>query len=108
MLLLGDALTADLLRKIPVAELENSANITRVQQVREEIDRLPPLKRDDMEAEEFSRLVAEHYRTWARVVPHPAAAMAADADVKVPTVHTWIREARLRGFLEAGRRGKRK
>jgi hypothetical protein len=108
LVLLGEALTADMLRKVPVAALENSANIARQQEGRAEVDRLPPLKRDpSLSAEDFSRLVADHYRAWARIVTHPAAAMAADADVKVPTVHSWIREARLRGHLESGRRGKR-
>jgi hypothetical protein len=107
LVVLGGAITADMLRKVPVAALENSENITHQQSVREDVDRLPPLNRAEAtSAEDFSRLVAEHYRSWARVVPHPAAAMAADAGVKLPTVHSWVREARLRGYLPPARRGK--
>lgn len=109
MVLLGDAITADMLRKVPVKEIENSANIGYKTTVREDVDKLPPLQRTpDMAPEDFSRLVAQHYLTWARSVPHPAAAMAADAGAKVPTVHSWIREARLRGFLPPAKRGKAK
>jgi hypothetical protein len=60
-----------------------------------------------MSPEQISELVAQHYKTWARGVPHPAAAMAAEANAKLATVHTWIREARLRGYLPPAQRGKR-
>lgn len=106
LVLLGDALTADTIHKVPVTALENSVNIS-AGDVREEIDKLPPLQRtSDMSPEDFSRLVAQHYLTWAKGVPHPAAAMAADAGAKVATVHTWVREARLRGFLPPAKRRK--
>ena len=108
VLLLGDAITAEDLRKVPVIEIENSANLTRQDVARDKLAQLAPLKRTrDMSPEDFARLVAEHYRLWAEVVPHPAAAMAAEHGVKDPTMHSWIREARLRGFLPAARRGKR-
>ncbi|MQA78099.1 MAG: hypothetical protein GEV10_06415 [Streptosporangiales bacterium] len=108
VLLLGEAVTADRLRKVPVAALENSWNLTvDGGDFRAEVEALPPLKREPgMPPEEFSDLVAQHYTTWARYVAHPADAMAAEHGIKVPTVHTWIREARLRGFLPPARRGK--
>lgn len=107
LLLLGESLTADKLRTVPVTALENSSNLSATQEFRAAVDALPPLKRTaEMSPEDFSRLVAEHYNTWARFVPHPAAAIAAEWDAKVPTVHTWIREARLRGFLPPAQRGK--
>lgn len=106
VMLVGDAIAAEVLRKVPVAELENSINISATQ-VREEVDQLPPLKRESgMSPEEFSRLVATHYRTWNKAIPHPAGAMAADAGVSVGTVHSWLREARIRKFLPPARRGK--
>ncbi|MFI7148411.1 hypothetical protein ACIBO2_26160 [Nonomuraea sp. NPDC050022] len=106
VILVGDAVTTDIVRRVPVVELENSVNIGPTG-VREEVDKLPPLRRSpEMSPEEFSRLVAQHYLTWARGVPHPVAAMAADAGAKLPTVHTWVREARLRGFLPPAKRGK--
>lgn len=110
LLLLGEAITADKLRKVPVAALENSRNLSAgdaFEEMHAELDQLPPLRRtDDMTPEDFSRLVAEHFKVWARYVPHPASAMAAEWKVKAPTVHTWIREARLRGYLPPARRGK--
>jgi hypothetical protein len=106
VILIGDAVTTDIVRRVPVVELENSVNIGPTG-VRDEIDKLPPLQRSpEMSPEDFSRLVARHYTTWARGVPHPVAAMAANAGVKPPTVHTWVREARLRGFLPPAKRGK--
>lgn len=111
VMLLGDAITAEQLRKVPVAALENSRNLSHeglpaYEQMRAELAKLPPLERGDLSGEEFSQLVAEHFKLWARHVPHPAAAMADAWKVKPPTVHTWIREARLRGFLPPARRGK--
>jgi hypothetical protein len=107
LLLTTGALTADQLRKIRVDAIENSANLTHGGDPRAELAKLPPLKRTaGMAPEEFSRLVAEHYRLWARAVPHPVSAMAAEYGVPVPTVHTWIREARLRGLLPPAQRRK--
>jgi hypothetical protein len=110
VMLMGDAITAEMLRKVPVAALENSRNLSQGNAddaVREELAKITPLQdADRSDPEAFSRLVAEHYRAWARVVPHPAAAMARHAGVKSPTVHTWIREARLRGLLPPAKRGK--
>jgi hypothetical protein len=106
VMLVGDAITSELLRKIPVAALENSLNIS-ASDVREEVDKLPPLRRTpEMTSEGFSRLVAKHYTTWNRGVPHPAGAMAADAGVTIGTVHNWLREARIRKFLPPAKRGK--
>lgn len=102
----GGAVTSDTLRRVPVVVLENAMNIGH-DAVRDDVDQLPPLRRTrEMSSEDFSRLVAEHYKVWARGVPHPVAAMAADANAKLPTVHTWVREARLRGLLPAAKRRK--
>lgn len=103
LVLLADRITAEQLRAIPVTQLERNANLAR-RDVHEQLDRLPPLKRTPgMDPEEFSRLVAEHYRVWVRAVPNPVAAMAKRSGVKLATMHTWVREARLRGFLPPGR-----
>ncbi len=103
-----NVITADTLRQVPLTALENSVNLTLGGDVnRAALADLGPLRREPgMSPEDFSRRVAEHYKLWAAVVPHPAAAMAAENAVKVPTMHGWIREARLRGFLPAARRGK--
>jgi hypothetical protein len=110
LLLMGDAVTADVLRKIPVALVENSGNLSHTE-ARKQLTRarrgLQPLKRQPGQTpEEFSRLVAEHYKLWASLVPHPALSIAEEHSVPIPTVHTWIREARLRGFLPPGNRKK--
>lgn len=110
LLLLGDSITGEQLRKVPVSVLENSHNLTAsysAGELKEDLAKLRPLRREvGMSPEDFSRLVAEHYRAWAKAVPSPAAAIAQEWRVKPPTVHTWIREARLRGFLPPARRGK--
>lgn len=110
LLLVGDAITAESLRAVRMVALENSANLSN-RDARDALSDLRargPLKRTgDMSPEQFSELVAEHYRVWSRFVPHPVAAMAKEAGVKAPTVHSWIRDARLRGLLPPGRRGKK-
>ncbi len=104
----GEAITAEMLRKVSVSAMENARNLNDtdalLQAEKAKLPRLEDADRSDPGA--FSRLVAEHYKMWARAVPHPVAAMAAEAKVKAPTVHTWVREARLRGMLPPARRGK--
>jgi hypothetical protein len=96
------AVTAEMLRRIPLGRIEAVANLGNAEKLAEE---LPPLVRQGDPAA-FSALVARHYRAWARLTPHPAARMAAAAGANPRTVHTWIREARLRGLLPSGARGK--
>ena len=50
-------------------------------------------------ADEYTRLVADGDRS-------PAQTIAAANDVPVTTAHRWIKEARRRGFLPAGRPGR--
>lgn len=96
-----DAITSDDLRRIGVSRLEAIANGAAHR------PDLPPLTRSVVpDAEAFSRLVAQHYQHWASTIPRPAAMMASIAGVPSPTMHTWIREARLRGLLPAARRKK--
>lgn len=56
--------------------------------------------------DEFYREVADryHYATWYG--QRPAADIAEVNDVPVKTVHRWIAEARKRGYLPPGQRGK--
>lgn len=111
VLLLGDVLTADHLRRVTVSALEDSYNRTDFGgaedlQLHAELVKLPPLERGELTGEEFSHLVARHYKVWAAYLPHPSAAMAAEWKVKPPTMASWIREARLRGLLPPARRRK--
>ncbi|TDD35265.1 hypothetical protein E1287_14235 [Actinomadura sp. KC06] len=54
----------------------------------------------------FYKQVAAAYADQAAVTRSPAKALAEEAGVPVTTVHRWVREARRRGFLPAGEKGK--
>ncbi len=110
LLIMDEVITADLLRKIPIGAMENRRNLN-TPEARAQLDmalaELPPLVRTaDMDPDDFSRLVAAHYKEWAKVAPNPAAEMASRYGVKTATMHTWIREARLRHFLPPAQRKK--
>lgn len=108
--LVGDGITAESLRRIPVSIIEQeSAKLAAGdrEQMRAELDKLAPLERGALSAGEFSSLLAEHYKVWARYTPKPAAGMSQQWGVKSATMHGWIREARLRGLLPEAERGKR-
>lgn len=98
----ASAITAELLRRIPVGRIEQAANH------RAAVDTdLPPLRREDATSpEDFSKLVAAHFKVWAQTHSNPVSHMARVAGVKPPTVHTWVREARLRGLLPPAKRRK--
>lgn len=98
----GPRITAESLRQVPMAELERAY----LGETGSEKDpaTLPRLERVGRSPEVFSRLVAEHYRAWQQLDPHPAKRMAEEYGLKQTTVHSWIREARLRGVLPAAER----
>lgn len=56
--------------------------------------------------DDFYREVAWLYQLLARAVRAPAKALAEANDVPVTTARRWVKEARARGFLPAGRAGK--
>jgi len=93
---------ADILRALALGRLEAQQNAGR------DIPRpSKPLTRPDgRDPDGFYQTVAEHYRWHAAQSPAPAARMAQEAGVPVTTAHRWIREARLRGALPLGTRGK--
>lgn len=104
VMLCADKVTGEMLRRIPVAMIENARNADGLPPA---LDGLPPLRRQPgMDQQKFSELVAAHHRAWAAITPHPVARMAEAASVKPPTMHTWVREARLRGLLGPARRKK--
>ena len=110
MLLLSGGITCDVLRRVPVGALESAAreaDFGGEQQLETELAKLPALQRGDLPPIEFSRLVAQHYRLWARHTSRPAAAMMRASGRKSGTVHGWIHEARQRGLLPEAERGKR-
>ncbi|MFJ2741878.1 hypothetical protein ACIO3O_19695 [Streptomyces sp. NPDC087440] len=99
----GGRITAELLRAIPVGRLENIPNAVAM----ESIDELAPLTRRQGEPpEQFADRVAWYYRFFSGVSSRPAKEISEHSDVPLPTVHGWIREARLRGKLPPGKRGK--
>lgn len=107
VLLSSDGVRADDLRRIPIAVIENAVNLKADQGEGVDPESLPPLVRSPgMRPEDWSRLVAAHYRAHARRDPNPGAAIAHRWGVNRQTVAAWIREARLRGFLPPARRTK--
>lgn len=56
--------------------------------------------------DDFYRRVAAAYSALARQLSRPAAELAEANDLPVTTVHSWIKQARRRGFLPPGRAGK--
>lgn len=97
----ADAITGEDLRNLSIRELEARAELP---------DSPPPqapLKRAlGMPPEEFSALVAEHYLHHAARSANPVQLMVQSCGVSAPTVHGWVREARLRGLLPPASRGK--
>ncbi len=110
MLLLDDGLTSARLRAIPVGVLEDAMSLPEdggEELLRAELAKLPPLERGELSPDDFYRLVAEHYKVWARFGRQPVAAMVRETGEKSPTVHGWVNRARARGFLPPVERGKR-
>lgn len=70
--------------------------------------RRPRLTRPDRsgDLQQFYASVAEAYRDLATQTRAPAVAMAEEAGVPITTAHRWIREARRRGHLPPGRKGR--
>lgn len=96
----GDAVTAEDLRHLSIRELEAQA-------IPDLEPPSVPLSRPDRTGpDSHYRLVAEHYRYHSARSTKPGELMAQSCGVPTPTVHTWIREARRRGFLPPARRGK--
>lgn len=100
----GATVTADVLRSIPMGRLERLPKY-----IKEEInlDGLAPLARRKSDSpDEFSDRVATYYRMFSRLTTKPAKAISDHSGVPVTTVRGWIREARLRGKLPPGKKGK--
>ncbi|MFA1549767.1 hypothetical protein [Actinomadura chokoriensis] len=107
-LCLTGAVTAEALRSIPMGRLENlPAALQQAKTSDEFFAELVPLRRvKGEEPDEFADRVALYYRMFAATTDKPTKAIAEHADVPLGTVRSWIREARLRGKLPPGTRGK--
>jgi hypothetical protein len=69
--------------------------------------RRPKLTRPDgTDPDAFYSLVADAYREYAPQTSKPGTRIAEEAGVPIGTAHGWIREARRRGHLPPGRKGK--
>ena len=66
-----------------------------------------PLQRPDgTNPEAYYALVAARYRLLVRTTSKPGVVMAQEAGVPVATARRWINEARRRGLLPPGRKGR--
>ncbi|GAA3078263.1 hypothetical protein [Streptosporangium carneum] len=125
----GEAITSDTLRKISLGRLEALANtdlaalaLSLEQQEQPEDDQLTlgelralaaapassartPLGRPDG-SDAFYQEVARAYASAAAESSRPAVVLAQEAGVLVSAVHRWVREARRRGHLPPGKKGK--
>lgn len=104
----GDEITTDVVRSIPVGRLANLPGLIAEGVSREQfLHELTPLaRRKDDDPDEFSNRVAWYYRVFAASSSRPAKDIADHSHVPVATVRGWIREARLRGKLPPGKKGK--
>lgn len=96
----GDAITGEDFRRLRITDME-------AQPVPELPRPIEPLTRPaGGDRDPHRQLTAAWYRYYATFSPNPGKRMADDSGVPLPTVHNWIREARLRGFLPMAQRGK--
>ncbi|HUZ52660.1 MAG TPA: hypothetical protein VMU94_09025 [Streptosporangiaceae bacterium] len=72
----------------------------------ERAGRDPLTRPDGTDPDGFSARVAKAYREYAMHTRAPAVEIAREAAVPVATARSWIREARRRGHLPQGQRGK--
>lgn len=101
-------ISTDVLRAVPVSRLENLRTLLDQAKTKDEfLAELTPLaRRRGEDPEEFSGRVAYYYRIFAASSSSPTKDLAEHAGAPLATVRGWIREARLRGKLPPGTRGK--
>jgi len=108
--LAGGPITTDALRSISVSRLENLPAALRDFRLtapeRFAADMIPLAREPGEDPESFSERVAFYYRVFAATSSKPTKALAEHAGVPMATMRGWIREARLRGKLPPGTRGK--
>jgi hypothetical protein len=94
---------------LEVAEMRRRAHLL-AEKRREEraagVSRGALVRPDRTDPESFYALVASAYGQYAAESKAPAKAIADEAGVPVSTAHRWVREARRRGFLPPGQKGK--
>jgi len=110
-------LSAELLRSIPLGRIEASANALLHgsgagsggrQRPRANARIADSLRANAVQGypDSFYDAVASAYRTLVSTSSRPIAELAAANEVPITTAQRWVREARSRGKLPPGRRGK--
>ena len=105
--------TAALLRRLPVGRIEAAVNALAHAagggpRWRAEA-KVPAHLRDSAVRgypDEFYEVVARAYRSLSALSARPVGELAEANDVPVTTAQRWVKEARARGLLPPGRRGK--
>lgn len=104
----GEEITTEIIRSVPVSRLENLKTLMDEAMPADQFfSELVPLERHKGETpKEFSNRVAWYYKIFAAYSSKPTKDLAEHAGVPLPTMRSWIREARLRGALPQGTPGK--
>jgi hypothetical protein len=103
----------DMLDKVPAGDLHDRAVIPPQftgGSIRRNAARLKVAQLkipDGTKPDSFYEQVAKTYSHLARGSNRPAVELAEANEIPVTTVHRWVKEARRRGFLAAGRKGRR-
>lgn len=112
-LVLEGALSAEVLRAVPVGRVEAAVNAYLHGDTegipRTANPRIPARLRANRATgypHEFYEAVAGAYQALASRSPRPVLELANANDVPVTTAHRWVKEARQRGLLAPGRSGK--
>lgn len=102
------SITTELLRSILITRIAGIPVAAEKAMSEDEfLNALAPLRRSRNEdPDEFADRVAYYYRIFTQMTAKPAKEIADHSGVPVGTVRGWIREARLRGKLPPGTRGK--
>ncbi len=107
----GGAIDAQLLRSLPLVDIEHQLNSKLIRGALTYRDRKAGLKiktpvGQRTYPDEFYERVASIYSMLIARREHPAPAIAEANGIPVSTVHRWIKESRQRGILPPGRKGR--
>jgi hypothetical protein len=114
---------AEVIRTLPLRAIEAMVNrgmarwvLDATQTVSKRAEEMPAVVRPRLrlsvpegpgrKPDRFYQRVAEAYGYLAETTHAPAAELAELNDVPLTTVHRWVKEARVRGFLAPGQRGR--
>jgi hypothetical protein len=101
----GDPQLTELRHRAEVARANGAPALDRAR-IKPPRPRATLTRPDGKDPDAFYAQVARAYQDYAPRTRAPAAEIAKEADVPIGTVHGWVREARRRGHLPPGRKGK--